>query len=127
MAESGTGGLLSQKILRLSDTQRVLDGNSGVFYNRAKLETLDISKKLLSSCGTISRQAAAAMALKARQAAGTSLGVSITACGGKIFDPTKPSGVVYLAITNGKQVWSRQLRWERGTPILSGRSRRFMR
>ena len=114
VAESGTGGLLSQKILRLSDTQRVLDGNSGVFYNRAKLETLDISKKLLSSCGTISRQAAAAMALKARQAAGTSLGVSITASVGKSSDPTKPSGVVYLAITNGKQVWSRQLRLGEG-------------
>lgn len=75
--------------------------------DKAKLQQLGVTQTLLDRHGGASRQAAVAMAVGARKLGGTQLGAAITGN----LTPTQehPGGLVYLAVTDGDQVWIKTL------------------
>lgn len=97
-AESGTTGALAQT---LGSCQSRAFSPNAAFSGREQLGELDIPEGLLAQYGTISPQAATALALAARSRAGTHLGVAIT-----MGTPQGGTGAAaYLAVTDGQRVW----------------------
>lgn len=109
VAESGSGGLLSQRIKAVPQGPACLGFEAVTPDRQSKSEQLGISKQLLGAHGGSSRQAAAAMALGARKQGETQLGLSIT---GIFSDQVKSRfqpGTIHVALTDGQQVWVRTL------------------
>ncbi len=79
------------------------------YSNKVKVQRLGVSQKLLGQHGAISRQAAVAMAVGAKKLGGTQLGAAIVGNPGPGADEDKPIGLVYVAITDGKEVWVKTL------------------
>ena len=99
VAESCTGGLLSNLLTDLS-------GSSGYFIlgviaysNRAKIKILKIPAGLIAKKGAVSKEAAAKMAQSVRKLAKTDLGIGITGIAGPTGgSPKKPVGTVFIAV-----------------------------
>jgi len=99
IAESCTGGLIAHRITNVPGSSNYFERGFVVYSNRAKTESLGVSPGLLKKHGAVSRQVARAMAIGARRASGTSVGLGVTGIAGPISDESKkPVGLVYIAV-----------------------------
>ncbi len=104
VAESCTGGLLSELLTRLS-------GSSGYFVlgiisyaDSAKSKILKIPPALIRRKGAVSREVAVKMASTARKLARADFGIGITGIAGPTGgSPQKPVGTVFIALGNKKK------------------------
>jgi nicotinamide-nucleotide amidase len=104
VAESCTGGLLAERITRISGASRYFLGGALVYSNAAKRDFCGLPPLLLESDGAVSRPVAAALAEGIRQRCKTTLGVGITGVAGPTGgSEEKPVGLVYVALADGKQ------------------------
>lgn len=103
VAESCTGGLLAERITRVSGSSRYFLGGALVYSDRLKSEFCDVPPLLLASDGAVSHSVAAALAEGIRQRCKTTLGIGITGIAGPTGGtPEKPVGLVYVALADGK-------------------------
>jgi len=103
VAESCTGGLLAERITRISGSSRYFMGGALVYSDQLKREFCGVPPLLLASDGAVSRSVAAALAEGIRQRCKTSLGVGITGIAGPSGGtPEKPVGLVFIALADGK-------------------------
>jgi nicotinamide-nucleotide amidase len=103
VAESCTGGLLAERITRVSGSSRYFVGGALVYSDPMKREFCGVPPLLLASDGAVSRTVAAVLAEGIRQRCKTSLGVGITGIAGPTGGtPEKPVGLVYIALADGK-------------------------
>jgi nicotinamide-nucleotide amidase len=101
-AESCTGGLIAACLTEIAGSSNVLERGYVTYDNRAKQEMLGVPLDLLQSVGAVSRQVALAMAEGARERAGVDLAVAVTGIAGPGgATPTKPVGLVHLALAAG--------------------------
>jgi nicotinamide-nucleotide amidase len=99
-AESCTGGLAGSRIARIPGASDVFLGGVIAYSNEVKKGLLGVPAEVLERHGAVSRECAAAMAGGARRATGASLAASITGIAGPSgATPTKPVGLVYVAIS----------------------------
>jgi nicotinamide-nucleotide amidase len=98
LAESCTGGLLSERLTSVPGASAFLERGYVTYSNRSKVELLGIDPALLESAGAVSPEVAAAMAAGARRAAGTDIGVAVTGIAGPDGGTReKPVGLVFIA------------------------------
>ena len=103
VAESCTGGLLAERITRISGASRYFMGGALVYSNAAKREFCGVPPLLLESDGAVSRTVAASLAEGIRQRCKTTLGIAITGVAGPTGgSEEKPVGLVYVALADGK-------------------------
>lgn len=104
VAESCTGGLLSQRLTSISGSSRSFLGGAVVYSNELKTDFAGVPPELIEAHGAVSAQVAEAMAQGIRRRVGASMGVGITGIAGPGGGTeTKPVGLVYLAVSyNGK-------------------------
>jgi nicotinamide-nucleotide amidase len=103
VAESCTGGLLAERITRVSGASRYFTGGALVYSDQLKREFCGVPPLLLASDGAVSRAVAAALAEGIRQRCKTTLGVGITGVAGPTGGTAeKPVGLVYIALADGK-------------------------
>ncbi len=103
VAESCTGGLLAERITRISGSSRYFMGGALVYSDQLKRDFCDVPPLLLASDGAVSRSVAAALAEGIRQRCKTSLGVGITGIAGPTGGTAeKPVGLVFIALADGK-------------------------
>ncbi len=103
VAESCTGGLLAERITRVSGSSRYFMGGALVYSDQLKREFCGVPPMLLASDGAVSRTVAAALAEGIRQRCKTTLGIGITGVAGPTGGtPEKPVGLVYIALADGK-------------------------
>lgn len=103
VAESCTGGLLAERITRISGSSRYFMGGALVYSDQLKREFCGVPPLLLASDGAVSRSVAAALAEGIRQRCKTALGIGITGIAGPTGGtPEKPVGLVYIALADGK-------------------------
>jgi SrtB family sortase len=110
VAEAGTAGLLAEAIKEgqaALDGARVLAGGMNLATDAQKTERLGVPKKLITEAGGVSRRVAAAMAAAVRQKGKASLGAAIT-CRPQAREG-KEAGLLYVAITDGRQVWAKKV------------------
>lgn len=99
VAESCTGGLVSNLLTRISGSSRYFILGIVVYSNQSKERILGVPRKIIARKGAVSKEAAAYMAERIRVIAKTNFGLGITGIAG----PTgatlkKPVGTVFIAI-----------------------------
>jgi nicotinamide-nucleotide amidase len=107
VAESCTGGLIGQRLTSIPNSSRVFLGGAIAYSNRSKTALADVPSYLIDEHGAVSEAVARALAEGIRRRVGSSLALSITGIAGpgapRGRDAQKPVGLVYLALTDGKE------------------------
>lgn len=102
VAESCTGGLLSQRITSISGASDYFERGYIVYSNQAKMDLLKVSEDLLREHGAVSEPVAIAMAEGARNAGKVDVALAITGIAGPTGgSPEKPVGTVFVACAVG--------------------------
>lgn len=116
VAESCTGGLLSERITSISGSSRYFLGGAVVYSNALKSELAGVPAEMIERHGAVSREVAAALAEGIRYRCESTLGVGITGVAGPGGgSPEKPVGLVFhaLASDSGTEVIQRNFPGDR--------------
>ena len=101
-AESCTGGKISAALTDIAGASKVFERGYVVYSNRAKVEVLGVSERLLEQHGAVSAEIAIEMAQRAIFASHAKLAVSCTGIAGPGgATPEKRVGTVFIAIAYG--------------------------
>jgi len=100
VAESCTGGLLGHRITNVPGSSAYFLGGVIAYSNRVKEEVLGVSHETLQRVGAVSEETALQMARGVRRLLKADIGVAVTGIAGPTGGtPTKPVGLVYVAIS----------------------------
>ncbi len=98
-AESCTGGLVAARITAVSGSSAYFYGGIVSYSNDAKHRLLGVPDLMLERYGAVSVDVALAMARGVRRRIGTDIGIATTGIAGPTgATPTKPVGLVYIAL-----------------------------
>ncbi len=97
-AEALAGATVVGRLLDRPGASKYLRGGIVPYANGPKRELLGLSDELMRSVGSVSAEAAQALAEGARAALHTDVGVGITGMAGPVGTETKPAGLVYLCV-----------------------------
>ena len=105
VAESCTGGMLSNTITSVSGASKVFTLGLVTYSNQSKISILKVPKKIISKYGAVSVQCCLAMVNNLSKISKAKSCVSITGIAGpKGGSKQKPVGLVYIGIRVGKKV-----------------------
>ena len=105
IAESCTGGMLSNTITSVSGSSQVFTMGLVTYSNQAKTSILKVPKKIIKQYGAVSVQCCLAMVNNLSKISKSKVCVSITGIAGpKGGSKQKPVGLVYIGIRVGKKV-----------------------
>jgi nicotinamide-nucleotide amidase len=100
-AESCTGGLLAERLTRISGSSAYFLGGVVSYSNTLKSAWVDVPGEIIESRGAVSSEVAVALADGIRRRTGATLGVGITGVAGPTGGtPEKPVGTVHVAIAD---------------------------
>ncbi len=112
VAESCTGGLVSDKLTNISGISQVFFQGVVAYSNKAKVDMLGVPEKLIMKHGAVSSPVAKAMATGIKKKASADIGVGITGIAGPTgATPGKPVGLVYLAVAEQGRVRMKKCRF----------------
>jgi nicotinamide-nucleotide amidase len=98
-AESCTGGLLAERLTRISGSSAYFLGGVVSYNNTLKSAWVDVPAETIESRGAVSPEVAVALADGIRRRTGATLGIGITGVAGPTGGtPEKPVGTVHIAI-----------------------------
>ncbi len=101
VAESCTGGLLAGRLTDLPGSSEVVRGGLVVYSDEAKVALAGVDARLISACGAVSKEVAAALADGARAALDADVGVGVTGIAGPGGGSSeKPVGLVWLSASH---------------------------
>lgn len=110
LAESCTGGWLSKIITDVSGASSIYLGGVCSYSNSVKMKLLGVKEETLIKFGAVSEQTAREMAMGARKALGSDIGVGITGIAGPLSDNTNKSvGLIYVAVSYEDTVTVKEL------------------
>ena len=105
IAESCTGGMLSNSITSVSGSSKIFTMGLVTYSNQAKTSILKVSQKIINKYGAVSVQCCLAMVNNLSKISNSKVCVSITGIAGpKGGSKKKPVGLVYIGIRVGKKV-----------------------
>ncbi len=112
VAESCTGGLLSERLTRTPGSSIFFLGGVVCYSNDLKTKMAGVPQTLIEENGAVSKPVAQALAEGIRKRAGASLGVGITGIAGPGGGtPEKPVGLVYIALADEQGTELREFRF----------------
>ncbi|MBV8674366.1 MAG: competence/damage-inducible protein A [Acidobacteriaceae bacterium] len=101
VAESCTGGLIAERLTRISGSSRSFAGGAVVYSNELKVEFAGVDPKVIERHGAVSREVAAALSQGIRERCHTTFGVGVTGIAGPSGGTEeKPVGLVYLSVSD---------------------------
>ena len=113
VAESCTGGLLSERLTTIPNSSRNFAGGAVVYTNELKTIFAGVPPELLASHGAVSEEVARALAEGIRQRTGSSLGLSITGIAGPPVttgpDAGKHAGLIYIGLADADDTQVKRL------------------
>jgi len=116
VAESCTGGLITNRLTDVSGSSDYLERGLVTYSNAAKISMLGVPAEVIEKHGAVNEETARLMAEGVRKIAGTDLGLSSTGIAGPTGGTKeKPVGTVYIALADFKQTICRHYayRWDR--------------
>ena len=103
VAESCTGGLISQRMTSVGGSSRYFVGGAVVYSNELKISLAAVPAGLIETHGAVSREVASALAEGIRSRCGSTLGIGVTGVAGPSGGTSeKPVGLVFHALASGK-------------------------
>jgi PncC family amidohydrolase len=112
-AESCTGGLIGHVLTEVSGSSTWYVGGAVVYSDELKHRLAGVPVALIASHGAVSDEVARSLATGSRERFGSDLGVAVTGIAGPTGGtPTKPVGLVYVAVADalgvavGRHVWA---------------------
>jgi nicotinamide-nucleotide amidase len=110
LAESCTGGLVSELLTAHSGASAVFRGSAVTYANDAKIALLGVPAVLLARYGAVSAEVARSMAEGARAAFDSDLALSLTGIAGPTGgSEEKPVGLVHFAVASSGGVSDRRV------------------
>ncbi len=107
VAESCTGGLLSDRLTNVPGSSRYFLQGFVVYSNASKVANLELPESLLKEHGAVSMQTAEAMAEGVRKRAKTDIGISTTGIAGPSGGSAeKPVGLVWIAYSDKEKTFA---------------------
>ena len=104
-AESCTGGLIGAAMTDMAGSSEFFLGSAVTYSNEAKMKLLGVREQTLADHGAVSEETASEMALGAAAMFGADYSVAVTGIAGPGGEtPTKPVGLVYIAVSDGSRV-----------------------
>ena len=104
VAESCTGGMLSNAITSVSGSSKVFTMGLVTYSNQAKIDILKVTKKIIQKHGAVSIQCCLAMVNNLSKISKSKICVSITGVAGpKGGSKQKPVGLVFIGVKVGKK------------------------
>jgi competence/damage-inducible protein CinA-like protein len=116
VAESCTGGLLTDRLTDIPGSSAYLAQGLVTYSDRSKIERLGVPETVIGQHGAVSEETARLMAEGVRTRAGVDLGLSTTGVAGPSGgSESKPVGTVYVALADAVQTVCRHyaFRWDR--------------
>ena len=110
IAESCTGGLVSDRITNVPGSSVYFLGGMVNYSNESKAKHLGVSLVEIRKHGAVSSEVAGKMAQGVRRAFGTTFGLSTTGVAGPTGGTKRsPIGRVFIGIAHGRRTWVRKL------------------
>jgi nicotinamide-nucleotide amidase len=107
VAESCSGGMLSEILTLKSGASKFFLGSIVAYDNTVKAKLLSVSSQTLEQHGAVSHKAAAEMALGVRTALGSDFGISITGIAGpQGGTDDKPVGTFFIGLSTPQELIS---------------------
>ena len=105
IAESCTGGMLSNTITSVSGASKIFSMGLVTYSNQAKTNILKVPKKIIRKYGAVSIQCCLSMLKNLNRISKSKICVSITGIAGpKGGSKQKPVGLVFIGFKNGKKI-----------------------
>ena len=108
-AESCTAGMLSERITEIPGASEVFEMGVTAYANYVKVQALGVDPEIIEKKGAVSDDVAAQMAMGIRAMCGADIGVGITGVAGPGQSEGKPSGLVYVAVADSKNIYVRKI------------------
>ena len=101
VAESCTGGMISQRITSVPGSSHTFLGGAIVYSDELKTHFAGVPAELIAQHGAVSKEVAEALAQGIRKQTGATLGLAVTGIAGPTgATDTKPVGLVYMALSD---------------------------
>ena len=113
-AETDTGGLIGHWITDIGGCSKVWIGGASPYHNYPKIDLLGVSRDLLREHGSVSEEAAVAMARGVRDVLNADIGVAETGITGPSGgSESRPVGTVWIACVGpGDRIHAERQVWE---------------
>ena len=112
VAESCTGGLLSNLLTYIGKSSRYFILGVVAYSNKAKLDILAIPPGLIAKKGAVSQEVALKLAQQVKKIAKTDFGIGVTGIAGPTGGtPQNPIGTVFIAVTSKNKTISKKYRF----------------
>jgi len=109
IAESCTGGMLSESITSISGASKIFDVGFVTYSNTSKINILNVPKKILKKYGAVSKEVCKIMLINVSKISKSKMSISITGIAGpKGGTRDKPVGLVYIGIKKGNKIYIKQ-------------------
>jgi len=113
VAESCTGGRIASRLTALPGSSRYFESGCVTYSNASKTRLLGVPADLIEEKGAVSREVAFAMAEGIRRREGVEYALAVTGIAGPGGDSvTKPIGLVYIALSDGRQTHVLECRFD---------------
>lgn len=123
IAESCTGGLVSDRITDVSGSSEYFKGGILAYNNQVKVDLLGVSSEVLNQHGSVSPPVAIQMAQGVKKLLKADYGIGITGIAGPTgATPQKPVGLVYIALASPQKAYSGEFRFSGDRAIIKRRA-----
>lgn len=102
-AESLTGGLFIEELIRIPGSSSVIKGSVVCYTNEVKANVVKVSQETLDSDGAVSESCARQLAENIRELMGSDIGIGFTGVAGPGTSEGKPVGTVFIGIAIGNK------------------------
>ncbi len=114
VAESCTGGYLSQLITRHPGCSKVFLGGAISYSNHLKIKMLEVSEATIAQYGAVSQQTVREMSSGAQRIYGSDYSIAISGIAGPDGGtPTKPVGLVWISVSGKYQTLATEFKFGR--------------
>ena len=104
-AESCTGGMLSSVITSVNGSSKVFNLGLVTYSNKAKIDILKVSKKIITKYGAVSSECCLSMVKNLSKISKANISISVTGVAGPSGGTKlKPIGLVFIGIKKGHKI-----------------------
>ncbi len=113
IAESCTGGLLSNRLTDVSESSKYFTMGVVAYSNKAKVEVLGVSENTIKERGAVSKDVALEMVRGISLISDADIGIGITGIAGPTGGTkSKPVGLVYIALLTKRNKFVKEFRFK---------------